>query len=84
MPGVHRLGDLNEHGGAITDIPQGTVFANDVLVSVDGSNINNSDTTTANGNPTVFINGIPVNTQGNEDEDGSTRAEGSGTVFVGP
>jgi uncharacterized Zn-binding protein involved in type VI secretion len=83
MPQVHRLGDLNEDGGEITNIPQGNVYANELLISVDGSEVD-SDDVTANGSPTVFINGIPVNRLGDEDEDGSPRAEGSGNVFVGP
>jgi uncharacterized Zn-binding protein involved in type VI secretion len=32
----------------------------------------------------VFINGIPVNRQGDEDECGHGRAEGSPDVFIGP
>ena len=34
---VHRLGDCNDAGGCLTNIPQSTVFANNLLVSVDGS-----------------------------------------------
>lgn len=83
MPAVHRLGDRNEDDGEITDIPQKTVFANELLVSIDGSDVEN-EPDTANGSPTVFIGGIPVNRQGDEDESGSKRAEGSGNVFVGP
>jgi len=83
MTAVHRLGDPNEDNGKITSIPQGTVFANELLISIDGSDVEN-EPNTANGSPTVFIGGIPVNRQGDEDESGSRRAEGSGNVFVGP
>lgn len=81
---VHRLGDLNEEDGIITEIPQSTVFANNLLISIDGSEIEGGPETTDNGSSTVFIAGIPVNRQGDEDESGTPRAEGSPDVFVGP
>ena len=34
---VHRMNDSNSAGGSITTIPQGSVYANGLLVSVDGS-----------------------------------------------
>lgn len=81
---VHRLGDLNEDDGEITEVIQNTVFANNLPISVDGSIIDNDDDElTANGCLTVYIENIPVNRQGDEDEDGSARAEGSPNVFVG-
>lgn len=79
---VHRLGDLNEDDGEITEVIQNTVFANNLPISVDGSIVEDVDVT-ANGCLTVYIQGIPVNRQGDEDEDGSARAEGSPNVFVG-
>ena len=90
MPAVHRLGDYNEDGAEVYDIPQGTVYANGLLVSVDGSKVEEHDTgehnhpETANGSPTVFIGGIPVNRQGDADTCEDERAEGSPDVFVGP
>ena len=88
MPAVHRLGDENDGGGAISSTAQNTVFVNNQPVSIDGSEVDGHDlhlpTVTANGSPTVFINGIPVNRQGDEDECGHGRAEGSPDVFVGP
>jgi uncharacterized Zn-binding protein involved in type VI secretion len=90
MPAVHRLGDLDEGGGAIVNIPQGTVYVNGVLASIDGSDVDghgtgeHSSPTTANGSPTVFIGGIPVNRQGDEDTCGDPRDSGSPDVFVGP
>ena len=81
---VHRLGDLSEDDGEITEVIQTTVFANNLPVSVDGSIIeDDDDDLTANGCLTVYIEGIPVNRQGDEDELGSVRAEGSPNVFVG-
>ena len=90
MPAVHRLGDVDEGGGAIVNIQQGTVYVNNVLASIDGSDVDGHGTgehsapQTANGSPTVFIGGIPVNRQGDEDTCGDPRAEGSPNVFVGP
>jgi uncharacterized Zn-binding protein involved in type VI secretion len=83
MPGIHVLGDLNEDNGAITDISQSTVFINNKPVSIDGSLVEGGPTVTANGSPTVFIGGIPVNRTGDEDSDGTPRAEGSPDVHVG-
>lgn len=87
---VHRLGDPNEDGAAVTDIAQGTVFANNMLVSVDGSTVEghglgeHASPVTANGSATVFIGGIPVNRQGDADTCGHPRADGSPNVNVGP
>jgi uncharacterized Zn-binding protein involved in type VI secretion len=87
---VHRLGDPNEDGAAVTDIAQGTVFANNMLVSIDGSAVEghglgeHDSPVTANGSATVFIGGIPVNRQGDADTCGHPRADGSPNVNVGP
>jgi uncharacterized Zn-binding protein involved in type VI secretion len=83
MPGIHVLGDLDEEGNAITDVPQSTVFINNKPVSVDGSLVEGGPTVTANGSPTLFIGGIPVNRTGDEDTSGIPRAEGSADVHVG-
>ncbi len=82
---VHRLGDLGDDDGEITEVIQTTVFANNLPVSVDGSIIEDpfGADLTANGCLTVYIEGIPVNRQGDEDEFGSVRAAGSPNVFVG-
>lgn len=94
MPQAHRLGDANDAGGAITSIPQGSVFANGLLMAVDGS-IGTSHLpcpkvpihcsgawVTAGGSSNVLINGIPANFQGNGDTCGHTRAAGSGNVNI--
>jgi len=89
MPAVHRQGDANDDGGIIEDVPQGTVYVNGQLASVDGSTVSDhrtgeiNDTTTANGSPTVFIGGIPVNREGDADTCGDSRADGSPDVHVG-
>jgi len=91
MPPIHRLGDPNSAGGEITGIPQSTVFANDKLVSVDGSSVAphtpfiapHLAARTANGSGTVSAGGIPINRQGDADSCGHPRAAGSDNVNVG-
>lgn len=80
---VHRLGDPSVHDGKITSISQNTVYADGLLVSIDGSEVEGSDTRTSNGSPTVFINGVPVNRTGDPDTSGDPRDLGSPTVFIG-
>jgi uncharacterized Zn-binding protein involved in type VI secretion len=90
MPSAHRLDDPDEAGASITSIPQGTVFINNQLASIDGSDVAghapgvHSSPQTANGSPTVFITNIPANRQGDADTCGHPRAEGSPDVFIGP
>lgn len=94
MPAVHRNSDCNSGGGCITSLPQSTVFANNLLVSVNGS-IGTSHSpcptvpihcagnwVTANGSPSVFAENIPVNDQGDGDTCGHSRAAGSPDVFT--
>ncbi len=91
MPAVHRIGDLNNAGGAITGVAQSTVSVNGILASVDGSDVSphitfvvpHVGTITASGSSTVSIEGIPVNRQGDADSCGHSRAGGSPNVFVG-
>jgi uncharacterized Zn-binding protein involved in type VI secretion len=88
MPAVHRQGDQNDGGGVIESIAQGTVYVNGQLASVNGSVVSGHGvhlpTSTNNGSATVFIGGIPVNRQGDADNCGHGRADGSPDVFVGP
>jgi len=95
MARVQRMGDTNSAGGAITTIAQSTVFANNKLVSIDGSS-GTADAgcnifapqhcagvwKTAGGSPNVFIGGVPVNTEGNVDTCGHARVGGSSNVFI--
>jgi len=88
---AHRMGDINTGSGAITTIPQSTVFCNSKLLAVDGSKgtghgigvhaTNQWDT--ANGSSTVKAGGIPVNRAGDADTCAHTRTGGSGDVNVG-
>lgn len=91
----HRLGDCNTGGGCVTRIPQTTVFANNLLVVVDGS-IGTShppcppvpihcmgNWVTNDGGPKVFAENIPVNKRGDPDTCGHVRAKGSPNVFLG-
>lgn len=89
----HRLGDCNTAGGCVTNIPQSTVFANSLLVVVNGS-IGTShppcpvfphcfgEWITTSGGPTVFAENIPVNKLGDPDSCGHPRAAGSPDVFL--
>jgi uncharacterized Zn-binding protein involved in type VI secretion len=88
---AHRMGDKNTGGGAITTIPQSTVFVNDKLQSVNGSKGTGHGTgihaalawDTDNGSPTVLVEGIPANRQGDADTCAHPRAAGSPNVFIG-
>ncbi len=90
---VHRKGDSNVVGGSITTVNQSSVYVNNKLASVDGSRGTShipftqihlvDQWVTANGNPTVRINSIPVNRQGHSDSCGHARAAGSPNVRVG-
>lgn len=88
MPEVHRLGDPNTADAPIIEVVQKTVFANNLLVSVDGSPVEghgvgeHSSPLTANGCTTVFIENIPVNDKDDPDTCGHPRAIGSPDVFT--
>ena len=88
MREIHRLYDPNEDDAIIVEVIQSTVFANNLLVSVDGCPVEEHGTgehdspVTANGSTTVFINGIPVNRRGDADSCGHPREQGSSNVFV--
>jgi hypothetical protein len=88
---VHRMTDRNDGGGAIDEILQKTVFANNLLVCVDGSkgtghglDIHEDHAwVTQHGSRNVFAENIPVNFETNEDSCGHHRIEGSPDVYVG-
>ena len=88
MPEIHRLTDPNTAGAPIVEVIQQTVFANNLLVSVDGCPVEghglppHSSPLTANGSQTVFIQNIPVNKRGDPDTCGHPRDSGSPDVFV--
>ena len=104
MPAVQRRTDANNASptpglientpSAINDALNSTVFANTLLVSVDGC-IGNSHSNfdpphqkptwkTANGSNNVFVEGTPVTRTGDNDTCGHTRVGGSADFFVGP
>ena len=88
---IQRMTDANTGGGAITTIPQSSVKANGLVVSVNGSKgtghgigvhaTNQWDT--ANGSSTVNAGGIPVNSEGDADTCTHTRTGGSSNVNIG-
>jgi len=91
---AHRLDDLNEAGGALNDIPQGTVFTNDKLQSIDGSKgtahppcpnpgIHCAGAwVTDNGSSDTFVHDIAANFKGNPDTCTHKRDAGSPNVFI--
>lgn len=89
---VQRIGDSNNAGGSVISTPQTTVYANGVLIAVNGSVVSShtpfsfphlpAACRTANGSPNVFINNIPVINIGDSDTCGHTRVGGSPNVFV--
>lgn len=88
MPAIQRIGDANTAGAPIKSTLQGTVFANNILVAVNGSPVakhgrgRHSSPRTANGSPNVFIAQIPINRVGDADTCGHQRSTGSSNVFV--
>ena len=91
MAAVQRKTDANTGGGTISSTAQSTVYANDKLISVNGSTVTTHGTypnvhvgvTTANGSSTVFAGGIAINRTDDVDSCTHTRTGGSGDVFVG-
>ena len=91
MAAVQRNGDANTGGGAISSTTQSTVYANDKLISVNGSTVTthgiypnvHAGVTTANGSSTVFAGGIAINRTDDADSCTHTRTGGSDDVFVG-
>ena len=91
MAAVQRNGDANTGGGIISSTAQSTVYANDKLISVNGSTVTthsiypnvHAGVTTANGSSTVFAGGIAINRTCDVDSCTHTRTGGSSDVFVG-
>lgn len=83
---VQRLTDANSGGGKIVGTDgNSTVFANSLLVSVNGSDVKYfpGSTTTDNGSGGVYAHGVKVNYTDNADADGKVRVGGSANVFIG-
>lgn len=97
---IQRKTDANSANGVIDDTKQNNnVFANNLLVSINGSIGSKDDNhdedspgdahdyhvwQTANGSQTVFVHNISVNFTDNQDTCGDARVGGSANVFVGP
>lgn len=89
---VQRKSDSNSGGGSITTTDgNSTVYANNLLVSVNGSigtghgrgSHAGGAWQTTSGSGRVFAHGVEVNFTGNPDTCGHDRIGGSGDVFVG-
>lgn len=93
MPAIERKFDINTGGGAVISIPQGSVFANNFLVSVRGSLVTphppcpkvsiHCAAITLCSSSSVFAEGIPVNRKGDCDSCGHSRLTASPDVFAG-
>lgn len=94
MPKTQRKGDGNLAGGGLVTTPnQGTVYANNKLVSVNGAkgtadgkcNDDNKhckdNWQTTGGGPTVFAEGKPINKEGDPDTCDDPRSGGSPNVY---
>lgn len=90
MTEVHRLGDKNTAGAAIISTKQTAVTAGGKPIATDGDPVAghgpgvHASPVTANGDTTVLIGGIPVNSKTDPDSCGHPRDVGLGTVFIGP
>lgn len=92
MTAVQRVGDANNAGGTITTTPQTTVYANGLLVSVNGATVSShapntglhlvANCRTSAGSGNVFINNIPVTVTNAQDNCSHVRSGGSPNVFV--
>jgi uncharacterized Zn-binding protein involved in type VI secretion len=93
MKNVHRIGDVDDAGAAITGSLQSTLIVNGIAVAVNGSPVQPHIPTpsgyahvgikTANGAPNFFIANIPTNRLGDADTCGHRRVAGSPNFFVG-
>jgi uncharacterized Zn-binding protein involved in type VI secretion len=90
MAAVQRLGDRNSALAQITSVLQTNVYANNILIAVNGSGVAPHDplvplhtvAVTANGSTNVFVNNIRVTRTGDADNCGHPRILGSTTVFI--
>ena len=84
---AQRKTDVNNAGAKIVNVTDNKVFVNNLLLSTDGSSVENHllhiDVTTDNGSSTVKSGGISVNRKDDDDSCGHTRVGGSTNVNVG-
>ena len=85
---VHRLGDPNTAGAAVTATKQSFCFVNGEPMATDGDPVAShgppphAAPVTANGSPGTFINGVPVNGVGDADTCGHARAAVPHNTYV--
>ena len=91
---IQRISDTNDYPSpAIDSDGNSTVYANGILILVDGSGVQphvprrggfvHDPVSTANGSTKVFAHGVPVNFTDNADTCAHIRIGGSPDVFVG-
>ena len=90
---AQRKTDANNIGAQIAGVTDNKVFVNELLLSTDGSSVQDhlpvdgvnthTNVSTANGSSTVKSGGVPVNRTGDADSCGHTRAGGSSNVNIG-
>ena len=90
---AQRKTDANNIGAQIAGVTDNKVFANGLLLSTDGSSVQDHlpvnsvnthiNVSTANGSSTVKSGGVSVNRTGDADSCGHTRAGGSSNVNIG-
>ena len=87
MPGLSRLNDQNDAGGAIQQ-GANTVFCNGIAVGLHGPsqltshNYIHTSNKTTEGSPTVFAENLPVLRIGSGNDCGHQIVQGSEDVFV--
>lgn len=90
---IQRLGDSNDGYGIIFNIPQSKVFADDLLIAVNGSMGSEHEPfhgdhledawQTISSQSKVFIDGLPVIGEGDTDTCNHIREGGSHKVLIG-
>ena len=90
---AQRKTDSNNLGAAIAGVTDNKVFVNELLLSTDGSSVQDhlpvdgvnthTNVSTANGSSTVKSGGVPANRTGDADSCGHVRIGGSSNVNIG-
>lgn len=90
---IHRLGDYNSYGAPIISVNQNSVYVDNLLISVDGSKVQDhipsmsgfvhKNVTTTNGSNKLFIENKRVNRLNDPDSCGHVRISGSPNLYIG-
>jgi len=86
---IHRKGDLNVEDAAVLSTQQTKVKAGSEYVATDGDPVDahgsgvHASPVTANGSPSVSIEGRPINRKDDPDNCTHPRADGLSSVIVG-